>query len=112
MYSIDMQQAQQTSFEIQETILEQLKATKVNGFPFFAYTGIEHFVMAGENELKLDMPKNPNKLSHVWINYNYGTDAYDLTFCRNNNNMDQALNLKEIYCDQLGEVIVNAMGVN
>lgn len=103
---------QRQCFEIQETILEQLKQSKVNGFPFFAYTGINDYVMGGDTELKLDFPKNPNKLTHVWINYNYGTDAYDLTFCRNNINLDIAAKHTEIYFDQLAEVIVFEMGVN
>lgn len=94
-----------------QVILDQLMASKVNGFNFFKYTGIVDYVLFGENQIKLDMPKNPGKLSHVWITYNFGTDAYDLTFCRNNNNMDQAGNMKSIYCDQLAETITRAMGV-
>lgn len=102
---------QETTFEIQETILEQLKASRVNGFPFFAYTGIKRFVMAGETELKLDMPKNPKGLSHVWIKYNFGTDAYDLSFCKNGFNFPTVANAQEVYCDMLAEVIAREMGV-
>jgi len=110
---------QTENFEVQETILEQLKASKVNGFPFFAYTGIKNFVMAGDNpednpQLKLDCPSNPNHVSHIWITYKRGADVYELAFCKNNNNFDlthEEGKFSEVYCDQLAEIIVREMGV-
>lgn len=107
-----MQQTIEHDTSVQDTIIEQLQSSvnRINGVNFFAYTGIRDYVMAGETELKLDMPKNPAGLSHVWIKYNRGTDAYDLTFCKNGFNFPNA-QVQEIYCDMLGEVIARNMGV-
>ena len=44
-----------------QTALDTLVASKVNGFPFFAYTGIKDFVLFGETDLIFNkIPKNPN----------------------------------------------------
>jgi len=106
-------------FSVQETILEQLRASKVNGFPFLAYTGIRNYVMAGDNpagnpQLKLDCPSNPRKVTHIWITYLRGDDLYELAFCRDNNNFN--LTHEEgayhgIFSDQMAEIIAEEMGV-
>lgn len=105
-----MQQQQEANFEIQETILAQLKASKVNGFPFFAYTGIKNFVMMGETELKLIVPKNPAGLKSVLVVYDYGSDTYRVI-----PQLDANFPVKtitDVYCDVLAECIVQEMGVN
>ena len=103
-------------FEVQEIILDQLKQSKIHGFPFFAYTGIKSFVMAGDNndgnpQLKLDCPKNPNQITHLWITYIRGLDVYAVSFHRDNNNFDTPAQHGEVYCDQLAEIITEQMGV-
>lgn len=97
------------NFEIQETILVQLKASKVNGFPFFAYTGIRNFVMMGETELKLSVPKNPSGLKSVLVVYDYGTDTYTVIPQLDAN--FPVKRVEEVYCDMLAETIAREMGV-
>jgi hypothetical protein len=103
-------------FEIQETILETLKVSKVNGFPFFAYTGIKDFVFMGNREnaevMLKNIPRNPHKISAVNIAYDFGADLYNVSFYRKKNGIIYPVeSLKGIYFDQLSELIVRKMGV-
>ena len=45
-----------------QILLEQLKASKVNGFPFFAYTGAMH-VSQTDNMVTMQMPSKPTENS-------------------------------------------------
>lgn len=93
---------------IQETMLEQLNYSKVNGFPFFAYTGIKRFAMLGEDCLILHLPRNPKRLTNVNIIYDYGWDVYKVQTFKNGVMVDK---LDEVYFDELAQKIAGFMGV-
>lgn len=104
---------QQANFEVQETILNQLKASKVNGFPFFAYTGIKSFTMEGEDTLMLkNIPSNPNGITNVVIVYDYGRDSYRVHTFKKNQRTIPSNSYEDIYFDALSSIIVDEMGVN
>ena len=93
--------------EVAETILDQLKQSKVNGFPFFAYTGIKKFVLL-EDGLLLRLPKNPKHYEKVEIFYDYGQDLYDVSFYKLSVPIES---VKGVFFDQLAHLIVEKMGV-
>jgi len=90
--------------EVAEEIFRQLKASRVNGFPFFAYTGVKPQIFS-ETALYLKVPRNPKKISNVLIQYENGSDTYTVIF----NGSDRH---EDIYADGLSEMIVREMGVN
>lgn len=99
--------------EIPEIILDQLKQSKVNGFPFFAYTGINDYNLEGNEILYLkNLPKNPNEITSVQITYDSGMDVYKLATFQKNQRTIPKQEYPEIYFDQLAEIIVKEMGVN
>jgi hypothetical protein len=99
--------------EIPETILEQLKHSRVNGFPFFNYTGINDYVMLGNEAVMLkNIPRNPNKISGVQVSYDHGSDTYNVyfetgKFPRNK----RTKGYSDVYVDQLADLISSEMGV-
>lgn len=98
--------------EIPTIILDQLKSSKINGFPFFAYTGIKDFVMEGEDTLSLTkIPKNPKNVTRVSVVYDYGTDTYNVYIMENNAGMIGTEPKTDIYVDQLADTIAQGMGV-
>ena len=99
------EQAQDEYFVAKE-IFRQLQASKVNGFPFFAYTGIKS-IEKTQNGLTLHFPKNPSKFCRVDITLN-DMDTYDLKFI---NPKKSAYEVDDLYWDQLAQVIAMNMGV-
>lgn len=98
--------------EIPETILEQLKQSRVNGFPFFAYTGIKGFVLMGNDSLMLkNIPRNPNKITNVTVAYDAGQDLYNVYLFQKNQATIPHKQYDGIFCDQLAEIIARDMGV-
>jgi len=98
--------------EIPLTILDQLKQTKVNGFPFFAYTGINEYNLEGEDTLYLkNVPNNPSHITSVQVVYDYGMDVYKLYTFQNNQRTVPFTEYPEVYFDELGQKIANDMGV-
>ena len=99
--------------EIPQIILDQLNESRVNGFPFFKYTGIKGFVMIGNEQLMLkQIPKNPNHISSITIAYNDGEDLYDLLLQKGK--FPRNLPVKRVtgvFFDQLAEIIAREMGV-
>lgn len=95
-------------FETQEIILDQLRASRVNGFPFFAYTGIKKYVMLGSNELKLECPRNPKRINTIWITYDVGQDLYNVSLRRDSIPVER---FEGVFFDQLAEIIANGIGV-
>ena len=89
-----------------QTLHKQLNQTKINGFPFFAYTGIKPTIIS-ETDLNLKPPTNPNKVSSINVHYNHGTDEYDVRF-QSGKKIEQVNGLQ---WDNLGSVIVERMGV-
>lgn len=97
--------------KVQETILEQLKISKIHGFPFFAYTGIKSFVVIGDETLSLvKIPKNPNWITEISIFYDYDRDTYIVSFFEDHKE-ETNKEFQDIYCDGLSEVIAREMGV-
>lgn len=93
-------------FEIPRIIFDQLKASRVNGFPFFAYMGIKKYVMI-DNTLMLHLPWNKKKYEVVDIIYDVGADLYKIQF-------RAGLPLKIIdgvFFDQMAEIIAREVGV-
>ena len=90
-----------------EILLEQLKAAKVNGFPFFAYMGIRQ-TSTTEDMVTLKMPKNPNGIHYVYVRYDRGTDTYGIMFYKG---FVAKSSINDIYVGQLAEAIARGVGV-
>ena len=90
-----------------EVLMEQLKAAKVNGFPFFAYMGIKH-TSTTEDMVTLRMPKNPKNISYVYVLYDHGTDTYTVMFY---SGFVAKSTISDVYVDQLAETIAKGTGV-
>lgn len=98
---------QQTkNYQVAQTIFEQLKASKVHGFPFFAYTGLKPQIVS-ETELNLKAPRNPKHVKNILVQYHY--DTYTVLFDTGKGKPLDTYN--DIYADQLSDIIVSKMGV-
>lgn len=108
-----VEEKQDNTQEIPETILEQLKQSKVNGFPFFKYTGINDYVMLGNESVRFnDIPKNPKKISNVQVSYDYGSDTYNVYFETGKFPKNKRIKgYSDVYVDQLSDLISSEMGV-
>ena len=94
-----------------QILLEQLKAAKVNGFPFFAYTGAMH-VSQTDNMLTMQMPSNPQKIAIVTVMYVKVTDTYTVLFYQRPKIASEIKSVVEnVYVDQLAETIARGTGV-
>lgn len=94
-----------------DEIFNQLKASRVNGFPFFAYTGIKASIFS-EESLYLKLPKNPSKFKSILVTYDLGSDTYIVSFYTHDDPLKSEDRHTDIYFDQLAELIVREMGVN
>ncbi len=105
-------QAQENYFEAKE-IFAQLKASKVNGFPFFAYTGIKSSLFS-EESLYLKTPKNPGGYKSILVMYDRVSDTYKVTFYDHESipKQDGEDVVRDVYADSLADLIVRKMGVN
>ena len=92
-------------FYVQE-LHKQLHHTKINGFPFFAYTGIKPTIIS-ETDLHLKPPPNPNRITAINVHYNHGSDEYDVRF-QSGKKIEEVEGLQ---WDNLGSEIVRRMGV-
>lgn len=100
------QTTQQDNFVAKE-IFSQLNASRVNGFPFFAYTGIKPQIFSS-TELYLKCPKgNPGKVNNIMISLNV-MGTYDIVF---NGKKGLISRHEDIYADSMVELIVSKMGV-
>ena len=90
--------------EVVQEIVRQLQASRVNGFPFFAYTGIKKMSQFSESELALALPRGPKPIKLVIVKYEYGSDTYTLTFY-GTNSKGVVKRLEDIYFDQMAEII-------
>ena len=101
-----MQQTTEHETFVQETMLEQLQASKIHGFNFFAYTGIRSYTMAGEDTLILKTPRGSKYDSvHVILT---PMDEYDLIFFKGGFPKEA---VRGIYCDMFAEIITRNLGV-
>jgi len=98
--------------EIPEIILDQLIQSKVNGFPFFAYTGIKQYNLEGEDTLYLkNVPSNPNHITSIQVVYDFGMDVYKLYTFQKNQRDVPFTKYAEVYFDELAQKIAKDMGV-
>ena len=91
-------------------IFEQLKASKIHGFPFFAYTGIKVSEFSDES-LYLKLPKNPSEFKSILVTYDIGSDTYIVSFYTDDVPLKSKDRHEDIYFDQLAELIVRETGV-
>ena len=88
-------------------LLKQLRAAKVNGFPFFAYMGIKQ-TSTTENMVTLKMPKNPKNISYVYVTYDRETDTYGVMFY---SGFVAKSTISDVYVGELAETIAKGTGV-
>jgi hypothetical protein len=93
-------------YTIVKTLHQQLNQTRINGFPFFAYTGIKPTIIS-QTDMNLKPPTNPNKVSSINVHYNKGTDEYDVRI-QSGKKIEE---INGLQWDNLGNVIVDKMGV-
>ena len=96
---------------VAKVIFLQLKASKVNGFPFFAYSGIKASVFSN-TALYLKLPKNPSKFKSILVTLNIARVTYDVNFYTHDDPLKTDDRYTDIYNDQLVDLIVNEMGIN
>jgi len=84
-------------------IFNQISSSKVNGFPFIAYTGMKAKNFSS-SALHLKAPKNPKGIDNVLIQYEYGSDTYTVI-------LDGSVRIEDVYADALAELIARRMGV-
>ena len=90
-----------------DILLGQLRASRVHGFPFFAYTGIRPAVKS-DNMLTMKVPSNPKKISVVAVKYDKGTDTYMVFFYRQTFVVHET---SDVYVGELAETIAKGVGV-
>ena len=93
-----------------DEIFSLLKISKVNRFPFFAYTGIKASKF-GEESLYLKLPKNPSKFKSILVIYEIGSDTYKVQFYTHDDPLKKEDIHTDIYFDQLVDLIINQMGI-
>ena len=113
--SISMSTTQQNTVEqdnfYAKEIFSLLKASKVNGFPFFAYSGIKPTIFSSE-ALYLKLPRNPSKFKSILVTLNRATDTYDVNFYTHETTLKAEDKHDDVYVEQLVELIVREMGIN
>ena len=90
-----------------DVIIDQLTASKVNGFPFWAYTGLK-LLRQTDRKIQLIAKRNPGRVHIVSIQYHYDSDTYILIFARKNG---VATTHIDVYADVMVNMIIDAMGV-
>ncbi|MBL4817960.1 MAG: hypothetical protein JKY15_01835 [Deltaproteobacteria bacterium] len=93
-----------------EEIFSQLQASKVNGFPFFAYSGIKPSIFS-TTALYLKLPKNPSKFKGILVTVTE-MDTYNVNFYTDDDPLKAEDRHTDIYAEQLVELIVREMGIN
>ncbi len=97
---------QTVNFEAEE-IFRQLKASKSNGFPFLAYSGLRAQIFSA-TELYLKAPRNPARVDNIMVSLN-AMDTYTVVF---NSKKGLIKRFEDIYAEGLAELIINTMGIN
>lgn len=105
-----MNTTQTQTDEVAQEIFRQLNASRVNGFPFFAYTGIKASVFAN-NALYLKLPKNPSAFKSILISYDYGSDTYKVSFYTHEDPLKVGDTHTDVYADALADLIVSEMKI-
>ena len=97
--------------EVAEEIFRQLKASKVHGFPFFAYTGIKARIFS-EESLYLKLPQNPSPYKSILVQYDYCQDLYKVQFYTHDEPLKEKDIHRDIFVDELVDLIITKIGVN
>ena len=93
---------------VAKEIFDQLSYNKVNGFPFFGFTGLKPSIFS-PTELHLKAPRNPGKVDNILVSYDHSTDTYNVAF---NGKKGIITRLTDVYVSELAAMIVSQMGVN
>ncbi len=93
-----------------DTIFSQLKSSRVNGFPFFAYTGIKASKFS-DDSLYLKLPKNPSPFKSILVTYEYNSDTYKVQFYTHDDPLKKKDIHNDIYADGLADLIVREMKI-
>lgn len=98
--------------EVVKTIMSQL------GRGFSVMTGAKNFIQVKENELMFSIGRNAKSINRVRITYNYGTDLYDMKFCRVRMNHKTyeyvekvVAEVNDVFCDTMLDVIEHNTGL-
>ena len=98
------------NMQVAEIIMSQLKQSKVNGFPFFNYSGAKDFVGA-ENFLQFSIP-NKKRVAKIRIVLD-AQDLYNLEFYKKKGfEMIKSKSVDGIFADQMVDIIVKEVGIN
>jgi len=104
------QQTQQNENTYSMEIFRQLQTSKVNGFPFFAYTGIKPSIFSKE-ALYLKLPKNTSKFKSILVSYDLGSDTYTIGFYTHEDPLQKQDLHKDVYADSMVDLIIDQMGI-
>lgn len=85
-----------------DIIIDQLKSSSVNGFPFFNYTG-NKISSQTDNSLSLKAGSNPKGVSSITIVYDVGQDLYDIVI--------DGDKTEGMFASDMVDFIVDKMGV-
>lgn len=102
---------QEIDYTLAKEIFNQLKVSRVNGFPFFAYSGITPSLFSAE-ALYLKLPKNHGAFKSILISLDRATDTYNVNFYTHDESLKEQDRHTDIYVDQLVDLIVREMGIN
>lgn len=100
-------QSIEKNYDIAQEIFRQITASKVNGFPFLAYTGAKAGIYS-ETAILMKMPSNPNKVSTVIITYDKGSDTYIVEI---NGRKGTISTHSDVYADVMADLISRKMGI-
>ncbi len=93
---------------IQSEMLAQLNASRLNGFPFFAYSGIKP-ISKMDKGLVLQCPRNPAMVKFIEFTLDEGRDTYNLKFYDNKGNIKTSES--DIYADMVAGIIGNTLNI-
>ena len=96
--------------QIPQHMLDELLQSKVRGFPFFSYTGINDYLLMGNDSLMLKpIPPNKGGITAILINYNKGEDGFNIVFYKGN---DPVETTGTLYVGSLADTIIQKMGIS
>ena len=94
--------------EVAQEIFRQLKVSRVNGFPFFAYSGIKPSIFS-DTALYLKLPKNPSAYKSILIEYKY--DTYTISFYTDVEPLKATDKHTDVYADSMVDLIISEMKI-
>ena len=94
------------STEIEQTILNQLNQTRVNGFPLMKYIGAKSLIF-GSGWVKFKVPENPAGITEVGVSYLVMHDSYKIHYFKGETIVNTQ---REVYFDAF-DSIARELGV-